>query len=239
MKRVVTGQPLGSARVVPDAFCFGIGRTKRNGLEPEQMLYLKSLNLKGFKSFAESTTLDLEPGVTVVVGPNGSGKSKRRRRPSPGCSARKPRVPCGRKKMDDVIFAGTSKPPSARFAPRVRSHDRQLRSGILPIEFNEVTITRHALFAPATASYAINGAPCRLPRHPRSPVRQRCRSSAARDHQSGSDRCRAQRESRKKRRLIIEEGRRRPEVPQAQGEVGNVRLQATEGNLLRLAGSPP
>ena len=70
-------------------------------------MFLKSLTLKGFKSFAEATTMDLEPGVTVVVGPTGPA-SRTSSTPSPGCSA--PRRPSAvrSQKMDDVIFAGTA-----------------------------------------------------------------------------------------------------------------------------------
>ena len=69
-------------------------------------MYLKSLTMKGFKSFADPTTLDLEPGVTVVVGPNGSGKSNVVDAVAWVLGAQGPRV-VRSTKMDDVIFAGT------------------------------------------------------------------------------------------------------------------------------------
>ena len=87
-------------------------------------MYLKSLNLKGFKSFAESTTLDLEPGVTVVVGPNGSGKSNVVDAIAWVLGAQAPSS-VRSQKMDDVIFAGTSNRQALGRA-EVGAHDRQL-----------------------------------------------------------------------------------------------------------------
>ncbi len=121
-------------------------------------MFLKTLTLKGFKSFAETTTLKLEPGVTVVVGPNGSGKSNivdaigwvlGAQAPSTVRSA----------KMDDVIFAGTAKKSALGRAEVALTIDNS--SGLLPIEFTEVTITR-TLFRSGDSEYAINGVPCRL-----------------------------------------------------------------------------
>ena len=103
-------------------------------------MFLKSLTLKGFKSFAETTTLELEPGVTVVVGPERQRQVQRRRRRSRGCSA--PRAPSAVRgqKMDDVIFAGTAKRPALGRAEVALTIDNS--AGLLPIEFTEVTITR-------------------------------------------------------------------------------------------------
>ena len=76
-------------------------------------VFLKSLTLKGFKSFAESTTLELEPGVTVVVGPNGSGKSNVVDAIAWVLGAQAPSA-VRSQKMDDVIFAGTATRAAAR-----------------------------------------------------------------------------------------------------------------------------
>ena len=70
-------------------------------------MFLKSLTLKGFKSFADTTVMDLEPGVTVVVGPNGSGKSNVVDAIAWVLGAQAPSA-VRSQKMDDVIFAGTS-----------------------------------------------------------------------------------------------------------------------------------
>ncbi len=121
-------------------------------------MYLKSLTLKGFKSFAESTTLDLEPGVTVVVGPNGSGKSNVVDAIAWVLGAQAPSA-VRSQKMDDVIFAGSANRQALGRAEVALTIDNN--SGLLPIEFNEVTITR-TLFRSGDSEYAINGAPCRL-----------------------------------------------------------------------------
>ncbi len=73
-------------------------------------MFLKTLQIKGFKSFADAATLSLEPGVTVVVGPNGSGKSNVVDAIGWVLGAQAPSA-VRSQKMDDVIFAGTSKLP--------------------------------------------------------------------------------------------------------------------------------
>jgi chromosome segregation protein len=121
-------------------------------------LYLKSLTLKGFKSFASSTTLQLEPGITCIVGPNGSGKSNvvdALAWVMGEASAKSLRGG----KMDDVIFAGTSGRPPLGRAEVVLTIDNA--DGALPIEYAEVTISR-TMFRTGGSEYAINGNPCRL-----------------------------------------------------------------------------
>src|SRR5438876_2724937 len=121
-------------------------------------MFLKSLTLKGFKSFAEHTTLDFEPGVTVVVGPNGSGKSNLVDAVAWVLGAQSTRS-LRSTKMDDVIFAGSGKRPALGRAEVSLTIDNS--TGLLPIEFTEVTITR-TLFRSGDSEYAINGVPCRL-----------------------------------------------------------------------------
>ena len=121
-------------------------------------VFLRSLTLKGFKSFAEATTLELEPGVTVVVGPNGSGKSNVVDAIAWVLGAQAPSA-VRSQKMDDVIFAGTASRPALGRAEVSLTIDNS--AGILPIEFSEVTVKR-TLFRSGDSEYAINNVPCRL-----------------------------------------------------------------------------
>src|SRR5580765_7721120 len=121
-------------------------------------MFLRSLTLKGFKSFADATTLTLKPGVTVVVGPNGSGKSNVVDAIAWVLGAQAPSA-VRSQKMDDVIFAGTAKRAALGRAEVSLTIDNS--AGLLPIEFAEVTITR-TLFRSGDSEYAINGVPCRL-----------------------------------------------------------------------------
>ncbi len=121
-------------------------------------MYLKSLSLKGFKSFAERTTLDFEPGVAVVVGPNGSGKSNVVDAVAWALGAQGARSLRGGK-MDDVIFAGTPKRPAAARAEVSLTIDNS--DGSLPIDGSRVTITR-TLSRDGESTYALNSEPCRL-----------------------------------------------------------------------------
>ena len=121
-------------------------------------MFLKTLTLKGFKSFADPTTIELEPGITVVVGPNGSGKSNVVDAVAWVLGAQGPKV-VRSTKMDDVIFAGTSKRPALGRAEVSLTIDNSSRR--LPVELAEVTITR-TLFRTGESEYAVNGAPCRL-----------------------------------------------------------------------------
>src|ERR687897_2010122 len=121
-------------------------------------MFLKALTLKGFKSFAESTTLEMQPGVTVVVGPNGSGKSNVVDAIGWVLGAQAPSA-VRSQKMEDVIFAGTSKRTALGRAEVSLTIDNS--AGLLPIEFSEVTVTR-TLWRSGESEYAINNVPCRL-----------------------------------------------------------------------------
>jgi chromosome segregation protein len=121
-------------------------------------LHLKSLTLKGFKSFAAPTTFQFERGVTCVVGPNGSGKSNVVDALAWVMGEQGAKTLRGGK-MEDVIFAGTAtKGPLGR-AEVMLTIDNS--DGALPIDYSEVTISR-TLFRSGGSEYAINGAPCRL-----------------------------------------------------------------------------
>lgn len=121
-------------------------------------MHLKSLTLKGFKSFAQPTTFALEPGVTCIVGPNGSGKSNVVDALAWVMGEQGAKTLRGGK-MEDVIFAGTStRGPLGRAEVQLTIDNSD---GALPIEYSEVTISR-TLFRNGSSEYAINGASCRL-----------------------------------------------------------------------------
>ncbi|HVF75157.1 MAG TPA: chromosome segregation protein SMC [Acidimicrobiales bacterium] len=191
-------------------------------------MFLKSLTLKGFKSFADATSLEFEPGITVVVGPNGSGKSNIVDAVAWVLGAQGPRT-VRSQKMEDVIFAGSAKRPALGRAEVSLTIDNA--NGLLPIEFSEVTITR-TLFRNGDSEYAINGVPCRL-----LDIQELLSDSGVGRQQHvivSQGQLAAILDARPEdRRLIIEEAagvlkyRRRREKAQR-------RLEATEGNLLRL-----
>src|ERR1035441_181573 len=121
-------------------------------------MFLRSLGMKGFKSFADPTVLEFEPGITVVVGPNGSGKSNVVDAVTWVLGAQGPRS-LRSATMADVIFAGSStKPPLGRAEVSLTIDNT---SGKLPLNMAEVTISR-TLFRSGDSEDAINGAPCRL-----------------------------------------------------------------------------
>ncbi|WP_432485399.1 chromosome segregation protein SMC [Kineococcus esterisolvens] len=124
-------------------------------------MHLKTLTLKGFKSFASATTLRLQPGITCVVGPNGSGKSNVVDALTWVMGEHSAKSLRGGK-MEDVIFAGTTGPEGRAQLGRAEvSLTIDNTDGALPIEFAEVTITR-TMFRTGGSEYAINGSSCRL-----------------------------------------------------------------------------
>lgn len=121
-------------------------------------MHLKSVTLKGFKSFAQPTTFAFEPGVTCIVGPNGSGKSNVVDALAWVMGEQGAKTLRGGK-MEDVIFAGTAtRGPLGRAEVQLTIDNSD---GALPIEYSEVTISR-TLFRNGTSEYAINGENCRL-----------------------------------------------------------------------------
>lgn len=121
-------------------------------------MYLKRLELQGFKSFADKTILEFKPGITSVIGPNGSGKSN---------ISDSIRWVLGEQSMkslrgsssSDIIFAGTQNRKSLGFAEASIVIDNS--DGKLPIEYNEVTVTRK-IYRSGETGYFINKTPCRL-----------------------------------------------------------------------------
>ncbi|HEX4430017.1 MAG TPA: chromosome segregation protein SMC [Frankiaceae bacterium] len=121
-------------------------------------MHLKSLTLRGFKSFAGSTTLALEPGLTCVVGPNGSGKSNVVDAIAWVLGEQGAKALRGGK-MEDVIFAGSpGRPPLGRAEVQLTIDNSD---GALPIEYAEVTIGR-LMYRSGESEYTINGSSCRL-----------------------------------------------------------------------------
>ncbi len=121
-------------------------------------MYLKSLKLVGFKSFADRTRLELRPGVTVVVGPNGSGKSNIVDAVAWVMGTQAPKS-LRTSKMEDVIFAGTATRPGFARAEVTLVLDNS--SGEIAMDLPEVSITRR-LYRDGSSDYEINGVSCRL-----------------------------------------------------------------------------
>ncbi|MEV0520308.1 AAA family ATPase, partial [Nonomuraea sp. NPDC050405] len=121
-------------------------------------MHLKTLTLRGFKSFASATALRFEPGITCVVGPNGSGKSNVVDALAWVMGEHSAKSLRGGK-MEDVIFAGTSSRPPLGRAEVTLTIDNT--DGALPIDYTEVTISR-LMFRSGQSEYAINGDTCRL-----------------------------------------------------------------------------
>ncbi len=121
-------------------------------------MYLKNLEMYGFKSFADKTVLDFMPGITTVIGPNGSGKSN-----ISDCIrwilGEQSMKSLRGSKSEDIIFAGTQNRKSLGFAEASLVFDNS--DGKLPIEFSEVKVTRK-IYRSGESGYFINKTPCRL-----------------------------------------------------------------------------
>lgn len=121
-------------------------------------MQIKKMELQGFKSFADKTTVEFPNGVTAIVGPNGSGKSN---------ISDAVRWVLGEQstknlrssKMEEVIFSGTENRKKVGFAEVKLYIDNE--DGSLPVEYSEVVVTRR-LFRSGDSAYLINGAECRL-----------------------------------------------------------------------------
>lgn len=121
-------------------------------------MYLKRLELQGFKSFADKTTLEFMPGITTVIGPNGSGKSNISDAIRWVLGEQSIKSLRGAK-SEDIIFAGTQNRKSLGFAEASLVFDNN--DGKLPIEYAEVTVTRR-IYRTGETGYFINKTPCRL-----------------------------------------------------------------------------
>ena len=121
-------------------------------------MYLKRLELQGFKSFADKTVLEFMPGITSVIGPNGSGKSNISDAIRWVLGEQSMKSLRGSKSLD-IIFAGTQSRKSLGFAEASLVFDNT--DGSLPIEYTEVTVTRK-IYRSGETGYYINKVPCRL-----------------------------------------------------------------------------
>ena len=121
-------------------------------------MYLKSLTLKGFKSFADRAHMTFEPGLTVIVGPNGSGKSNISDAILWVLGEQSAKQLRGQA-MEDVIFSGSSarKPVGVAEVTLVLDNSDHM----LPVDFDEVAITRR-MYRSGESEYLINSSPCRL-----------------------------------------------------------------------------
>ncbi|HHX96594.1 MAG TPA: chromosome segregation protein SMC [Clostridia bacterium] len=121
-------------------------------------MYLKRLEIQGFKSFAEKTKLEFKPGITLVVGPNGSGKSNIADAIRWVLGEQSVKTLRGAK-MDDLIFAGSEERHPLGFAEVSLTIDNT--SGTFPLDYHEITVTRR-LYRSGESDYLINRTPCRL-----------------------------------------------------------------------------
>lgn len=121
-------------------------------------MHFKRMEIQGFKSFADPVTIDLNDGITCIVGPNGSGKSNISDALRWVLGEQSPKQLRGGK-MDDVIFAGTATRKPKGMAEVTLVIDNT--SGTLPIEYNEVAVTRR-MYRSGESEYLVNGNQCRM-----------------------------------------------------------------------------
>ena len=121
-------------------------------------MFLKRLDIVGFKSFAERIAVDFVPGVTAVVGPNGSGKSNITDAIRWVLGEQSAKSLRG-SKMEDIIFAGSDSRKPLNFAEVTLTLDNEDRA--LPIDYNEVSVTRR-VFRSGESEFYINNQACRL-----------------------------------------------------------------------------
>src|ERR671932_1805843 len=121
-------------------------------------MFLRSLSLRGFKSFADKTVLEFVPGTSVIVGPNGSGKSNLVDAISWALGEQGPRALRGGQ-MADVIFAGSPSRPALGMAEVKLVIDNA--SGLIPVPVSEIEISR-TIFRSGDSEYRVGGEVCRL-----------------------------------------------------------------------------
>lgn len=121
-------------------------------------MYFKRLEMQGFKSFADSSVIELNNGITCIVGPNGTGKSNISDAMRWVLGEQSPKQLRGLK-MDEVIFSGASGRKPKSFAEVTLVIDNS--TGILDLDYTEVAITRR-LYRSGESEYLINNNPCRL-----------------------------------------------------------------------------
>ncbi len=121
-------------------------------------MYLKSLTIKGFKSFARKTVLEFQPGVTIIVGPNGSGKSNIADAVMWALGEQSPTTLRGNR-MEDIIFSGSNSLKPVNLAEVALTLDNS--GNVFPLEFSEVTVSRNVVRG-GDSEYRLNSSSCRL-----------------------------------------------------------------------------
>ncbi len=121
-------------------------------------MFLRSLQIRGFKSFADKTVLEFAPGISVIVGPNGSGKSNLVDAISWVLGEQGPRALRGNQ-MADVIFAGSPQRPALGMAEVKLVIDNS--AGLIPVPMSEIEVSR-TIFRSGDSEYRIGGRVCRL-----------------------------------------------------------------------------